>query len=177
MPATQCSVCRSASTWDFLQDFYRRVDEARQHTLRLEYELHHAIISAERTEFALVEFQRDFAATQTKLDEERLEHTATREELEFERQRHRETEKLFDLTYDAAQESGGLVDGLRAQVAELQGNTTIARPVPTTADLMLELKSAKDNLMWLEEWLSSNHPNCFGQDSNNVQQDRRNSSR
>ena len=156
------------STWDFLQSFYTRVDVAHQHSLILEYELHHTVISAERAEFAVAASQQDLAATQTKLDEERLEHTATREELDFERQRHRETEKLFDLAYDAAQESGELVDGLRALVSELQGSPTVARPVPTTADLMLELKSTKDKLKWLEEWLSSNHSNCVGQNSNVV---------
>jgi hypothetical protein len=83
------------STWDFLQDFYRQIDMACYHSLKLEYNLHNSVISAERAEFVLANFQQDLAATQTKLDEERLEHTATREELEFERQRHLETNRLL----------------------------------------------------------------------------------
>ncbi len=138
---------------------------ARQHSRRLEYDLHRAAISDGQSKYALVQFERALAVTQTKLDEERLEHSATREELEFERQRHRETEKLFDLAYEAAQESGVLVDCLRAQFAELQGNPTISGPVPTTAELMLDLRVTKEKLKWLEDWLSSNNGNSAQQNS------------
>lgn len=150
------------STWDFLQGFYKRVDAAHQHSQRLEYDLYRV---TERSKFSIAEFQRLLAATQTQLDEERLEHTATREQLEFEGQRHRETEKLFDLTYEAAMESNGLVDSLRAQITELQGNRNISGTVPKTEDLMHELQVTKGKLKSVEDWLSVNNANVSGQSS------------
>jgi len=97
----------------------------RHYSQRLEQDLYHTASSAERYQISLAECQQRLTIVGDKLAEERLEHTASRTELDYERQRHRETEKLFDLTYNAAEESFELVAGLRAQIVELQTTSPI----------------------------------------------------
>jgi len=155
VPTVRCDMCHEMSTWSFLQDFYRRVDVARQYSARLEHDLRQAAMSAQQSDLAITQYEQSLAISHAKLDNERLEHGATQRALDFEQQNHSETAKLFDLAYAAAVESGELVDGLRAQVVELQGGLPPSTVVPTTADMLLELQVSRDELKRLKTSISS----------------------
>jgi hypothetical protein len=112
-------------------------------------------MSAQQSDLTITQYQQSLVISNAKLDEERLEHGATQKALDFERQDHSETAKLFDLAHAAAVESCELVEGLRAQVAELQGGSSPSRAVPTTADLLLELQFSRDEVRRLKTSMSS----------------------
>jgi hypothetical protein len=154
--SSQCTVCNSRSNWDFLQEFYSRVDEAHQHSQRLEGDLRCAGISVEQSRFRVAQLERAVVEIQVKLDGERLEHNVTRHEISYEQQRHKETAELFDITYEAAQESMEIIADLRTQVTELQKHkdtTTSVIDLPVTERNLFLTEEKWENL---ESWLSAN---------------------
>ncbi|OBT81441.1 hypothetical protein VE02_09832 [Pseudogymnoascus sp. 03VT05] len=138
----RCDRCNEMSTWSFLREFYSRVENSRQYAARLEEDL-----------------RQYFDA---RIEQERLEHSVTQKALEFEQQNHRDTARLFDLTYEAVSESCELVDGLRAQVAELKGGSAVVTTVPKTKDLLLELQLSRAEVKRLEGAILSQCQICRG---------------
>jgi hypothetical protein len=147
-----CAVCRGRSAWDFLQDFYLRVDRADQYINRLEVELHGTRTLSHQVQLALAEQQACLAITRAELEEERLNHGASCEELTFEHERHMETEKLLDLAYGATQESEEIAKELRCEMALLQ-YPYCKEENPTL--LQLHLQVARGKVMEIEALMLS----------------------
>lgn len=157
VPTARCDMCHGMSAWDFLEGFYRKVDIARQYSTRLELDLDRASQPVQQTGDALAHYGQSLTIVSAALDQERLEHGATRRALDFEERKHMETAKLFDLAYEAATESGKLVETLRAKISELQeGSSQLPlRNVLTTAELLFEVQLNEDELRRLKTSLSA----------------------
>jgi hypothetical protein len=157
------------STWSFLGDFYRRVENSDQHAARLEEhaarleeDLRQCSASAHQASLLITRYGQVLAEYQARIEQERLEHGVTQKALEFEQHNHRDTARLFDLTYEAISESCELVDGLRAQVAELEGGSELVTTVPKTAELLLELQLSRAEVKRLEGVMLSQCQICMG---------------
>lgn len=150
------------STWSFLGDFYRRVEHSRQYAARLEEDLRQCSIFAHQTGLLITRYEEALANYDARIEQERLEHGVTQKTLEFEQHNHRDTARLFGLTHEAVSESCELVDGLRAQVAELEGGSALVTTVPKTADLLLELQLSRAEVKRLEGVMLSQCQICRG---------------
>ncbi|PVH75946.1 hypothetical protein DL98DRAFT_642498 [Cadophora sp. DSE1049] len=124
VPATAtshpCEVCHGRSTWDFLHDFYLRVEAAHSYSRRLENDLYDARSLMHQSQNALSQCEASLHASCGDLNEERLEHRASREELMFERERHKETMEILEKVFSEAVRSGEVADLLSTQVATLR---------------------------------------------------------
>jgi hypothetical protein len=112
---THCEICVGRSTWDFLQDFYLRVDIAENYARRLEKDLHDAQTAIHQYQSALAEYAASLAASWETLNGERLEHQACREALTFETERHKETIELLDRIFKEAMRSVEVADFLSSR--------------------------------------------------------------
>ena len=119
-------------------------------------------VSAHEASLLITRYEQSLADYYARNEQERLEHGVTQKALEFEQHNHRDTARLFDLTYEAVSESCELVDGLRAQVAELEGGSAIVTTVPKTADLLLELQLSRVEVRRLEGIMLSQCQICRG---------------
>ena len=155
--AAPCEVCQERSSWDFLRDFYSRVDFANEYARRLEIDLHQTTHEARRSQLALTQCEASLVASWEMLNEERLEHRASQEALTFERERHQETIELLERIFKEAVRSGEIADSLGNQVAALQAASSleIKEVVPQTAAL-LEASPSNESLMVLEAPTSAN---------------------
>jgi hypothetical protein len=122
--ANHCSVCQKRSTWDFLRDFYVRVDAAHQFARTLEIELRDARFAAQHFQGAYADCQARLATCQVELQEERLSHGELQKDLELERESHKETERLFQLAFSVAQQSEEIMGDLRGEITQLERHTT-----------------------------------------------------
>jgi hypothetical protein len=140
--ANHCSVCQNRSTWDFLQDFYTRVDAAHQFARKLEIDLQDARFAGQHFQRAFADCQAHLAACKAELEEERLSHGETRKDLELERENHKETERLFELAFTVAQQNDNLVKDLQGEITQLEHYST--SDISSSSDvLQLENQCAK----------------------------------
>jgi hypothetical protein len=122
--ANQCSVCQNRSTWDFLREFYTKVDAAHEFARKLEIDLQDARFTAQHFQRAFADCQAHLAACKAETEEERLSHGETRKDLELERENHKETERLFEIAFTVAQQSDSLVKDLQGEIIQLEHRTT-----------------------------------------------------
>lgn len=135
--SSQCNVCEGRSTWDFLHDFYFRVEVARSYARSLENELYDARSLLHQSQNALGQCEASLQASCDDLNEERLEHRASREELTFERERHNETHVMLEKVFREAVRSGEVADLLRSKLTSLRavsdvGDIQEAPALPTS---------------------------------------------
>ncbi|KAH7378952.1 hypothetical protein BKA64DRAFT_648375 [Cadophora sp. MPI-SDFR-AT-0126] len=111
---TQCDICMGRSTWDFLQDFYLRVEASENHARRLEKDLCEAQTTMHYCQNTLVQCEASLSSSWEVLNEERRNHQACQEALMFESQRQKETIALLErilkeaiLSSEAAEILGG----------------------------------------------------------------------
>jgi hypothetical protein len=93
---THCEVCIGRSTWDFLQDFYLRVETAENYARSLEKDLYEAQTTAHQCHNTLAQCETSLSASWEILNEERLSHQASQEALMFESERQEETIALLE---------------------------------------------------------------------------------
>jgi hypothetical protein len=135
-------MCQNRSTWDFLQDFYTRVNAAHQFARKLEIDLQDARFTGQHFQCAFADCQAHLAACKAELEEERLSHGETQKDLELERENHRETERLFELAFTVAQQSENIVKDLQGEITQLERHTT--SDISSSSDvLQLENQHAK----------------------------------
>jgi hypothetical protein len=138
----QCSVCQNRSTWDFLQEFYTRVDAAHEFARKLEIDLQDARFAAQHFQSTFADCQAHLAACKAEIEEERLSHGETRKDLELERENHKETERLFGLAFTVAQQNDNLVKDLQGEITQLEQHIT--SDISSSSDvLQLEDQYAK----------------------------------
>ncbi|KAH8799407.1 hypothetical protein F5884DRAFT_811822 [Xylogone sp. PMI_703] len=97
MAITQCEICHERSTWNFLHDFYLRVDSANEHARRLESDLHEANSALRQCEASLI--------------------------ASIERNSHQDTTELLERVFREAIRSGEIADSLSSQVAIMQASS------------------------------------------------------
>jgi hypothetical protein len=114
---THCEICIGRSTWDFLQDFYLRVEAAENYARKLEKDLYDAQTAVHQYQAVLAEYEASLVASWETLNQERLDHRACREALTFETERHKETIQLLDRIFKEAIRSGEVADILSSRLA------------------------------------------------------------
>ncbi|KAH8674402.1 hypothetical protein BGZ60DRAFT_271486 [Tricladium varicosporioides] len=131
---TRCATCHERSTWDFLRDFYLRVESANDYARRLESELHEAKNTAHQSQHALTQCEAALVNSWEMLNEERLDYRASQEALSFERERHKETMDLLERVFKEAIRSGEVADCLGGKLTELQAAAScrVAQAIPQT---------------------------------------------
>ena len=122
-PTTQCDICHERSTWEFLRDFYSRVEAAHEYARRLENDLEHA-------RYALLQSEASLVSSWEKLEDERLEFRAAQEELVFERERHKETTDMLERVFHEAIRSSQIADALNGQIATLRAANGVGASRP-----------------------------------------------
>lgn len=93
---TQCEICLGRSTWDFLQDFYLRVEAAENHSRGLEKDLCEAQTTMHHCQNTLVQCEASLLSSWEVLNEERRSHQACQDALLFESGRQKETIELLE---------------------------------------------------------------------------------
>ncbi|CZT07014.1 uncharacterized protein RAG0_12600 [Rhynchosporium agropyri] len=91
-----CNICIGRSTWDFLQDFYLRVEAAENHARTLEKYLYEAQTTLLQCQNSLVQCEASLLSSWELLNEERRNHQGCQEALMFESERQRETITLLE---------------------------------------------------------------------------------
>ena len=138
MSTQQCQICHERSAWEFLGDFYSRVQLMSEHSRTLERKLDEALRLVNQSQCALTECETSLVNSWGTLNEERLEYRACQEALNFERQSHIDTIAFLDQVFKEATRSTELVDSLANQVEELQSasnfRTTYATPPAILSD-------------------------------------------
>ncbi|KFY28054.1 hypothetical protein V491_00660 [Pseudogymnoascus sp. VKM F-3775] len=153
-----CQMCRDRSTWNILYESYRRLEDQRNHGLKLERDLVEAVNALEQSRFALIQSQEALSACCARLDEERLEFRGIQEALNFERERHKETIELLERVFEEARRSGELADMRGRQVAMLQSvpGSQIEQTPTVTEDHWVASALTKENLTQLQAWDEQN---------------------
>lgn len=105
--------CDPRSHWDFLGDFYRRVDDANRRTMYLEQCLSQANAATRDAVLVRDQYANDLANS-------RLEIRATIEELKIERGRAEEAEKYLQYAFEEARKTSYLIDRLKGDMAMLK---------------------------------------------------------
>ncbi|KAG0645011.1 hypothetical protein D0Z07_9204 [Hyphodiscus hymeniophilus] len=118
-----CGICHERSTWDFLRDFYSRVEAAHGYARSLENDL-------DLVRFALLQCESSLNSSWERLNEERLEYRAAQEELVFERERHKETMDMLEKMFHEAMRSGQIADFLSGEIATLRAAMAVGDPRP-----------------------------------------------
>ncbi|KAH8790882.1 hypothetical protein F5882DRAFT_460694 [Hyaloscypha sp. PMI_1271] len=115
--ADSISKLKWRSTWDFLQDFYLRVEVAESYARKLEKDLYDAQTAVHQYQAVLAEYEASLVASWETLNQERLDHRACREALTFETERHKETIELLDRIFKEAIRSSEVTDILSSRLA------------------------------------------------------------
>ncbi|CZT53514.1 uncharacterized protein RSE6_15134 [Rhynchosporium secalis] len=93
---TQCETCIGRSTWDFLKDFYLRVDTIENHARMLEKDLCEAQTTMHHCQNTLFQCEASLVSSWEVLKEERRNHQACQEALMFDNERQQETITLLE---------------------------------------------------------------------------------
>jgi predicted RNase H-like nuclease (RuvC/YqgF family) len=109
-----CSICRERSTWDFLRDFYSKVEASQLYASALENDL-------KDVRYIATQYEASLNSLAYKIHEERSKHRETQEELYVERLRHQETKELLQKTFHEARRSGQLADVFASELALRKG--------------------------------------------------------
>ncbi|KAH7370287.1 hypothetical protein BKA65DRAFT_488088 [Rhexocercosporidium sp. MPI-PUGE-AT-0058] len=94
--APSCKICLGRSTWDFLQDFYLRVEAAENHARRLEQDFCEAQTTMQHCQNTLVQCEASLYSSWEVLNEEHRNHQAYQDALVFESERQKETIALLE---------------------------------------------------------------------------------
>jgi recombination DNA repair RAD52 pathway protein len=134
MSNNRCAICDERSTWEFLRDFYIKVESANGYAQRMENERHEAMKVAQESQHNLAQCEASLAASWKLLNEERLQHRASQEALLFELERHQETIQLLNQVFKEAERTGEVADRLSRKLAELQAasESGVVQAVPQT---------------------------------------------
>jgi hypothetical protein len=98
------------STWDFLQDFYLRVEAAENYARRVEKDLNEAQTTAYQYQATLARCEASLSFSWETLNEERLNHRECQEALILEKNRHKETGEFLDRVLKEAVPSSEITD-------------------------------------------------------------------
>lgn len=160
--SSRCEICHERSAWDFLRDFYLRVEAAHEYARSLENELYVAQSAAHQAQSALTQCESSLVNSLEQLNEERLDHRASQEALTFERASHKETAEMLEQVFREATRSAEIADRLSLQVATLQskpGQALISQPTESLKDLPGTNTSSPEPLSEKPRATHSTNPN------------------